>query len=203
MCVAWVLLLLRPARVPNRTSRHLAPTTTSATRDPGVHICRVRASSASSRAKAKLSRLRVLLACLLLLLLLLLQAPITECCPPLALQFHDWPASSRRAPPPPPPPHPPPQPLEPRPAFILACLPACLPACPHTHAPPPSASASALRSISTACSFLHRPCPALVQGFFSLYRALRCDHPLTHLLPLNTPAATFYSPPPAMRAACT
>ena len=99
------------------------------------------------------------------------------------------------------PPPPFPLPLKPRPAFILACLPACL----HTHAPSPSASASALRSISTACSFPHRPCPALVQGFFSLslYRALRCDHPLTHLLSPYTPAATFYPPPPAMRAACT
>ena len=47
-----------------------------------------------------------------------------------------------------------------------------------THASSPSASASVLRIISTACPFPHRPCPALAQGF-PLYRALRCDFSLT------------------------
>ena len=112
-----------------------------------------------------------------------LQAPITECRPPVALQFHEWPTFARRTPP----------------TTILALLSPHY--CLHTHAPSPSASASASRIISTACSFPHRPCPALAQGFHLLAPgfALR---PLTHLLFPKTPAATFYFPP-AMRAACT
>ena len=169
--------MLRPARVPNRTSR---PPSCTLRQQHVTLKCMLNPGQSCLGSGS---------------CLLLRQAPITDCRPPLALQFHEWPTPFARCTPPPPIPL-----TYPRPAFILACPPACL----HTHAPSPSASASALRSISTACSFPHPPCPALVQGFFSLslYRALRCDHPLTHLLSPYIPAATFY-PPPAMRAACT
>jgi hypothetical protein len=94
-----------------------------------------------------------------------LQAPISDCRPPVALQFHEWPTFARRTPP----------------TTILALFSPHY--CLHTHAPSPSASASASRIISTACSFPHRPCPVLAQGSFSLRRALRCDHPLTFFSP--------------------
>ena len=138
------------------------------------------------------SALACLLACCVHVLAACLQAPITDCRPPLALQFHEWPTS--------PCPHHHHHHLHHHSNLaLLSLLPACLHT--HTHAPSPSASASALRIISTARSFPHRPCPALLQGFFSLSRALRCDHSLTFFFP-NTPAATSSSPP-AMRAACT
>ena len=168
--------MLRPARVPNRTSRHpslFLHHTTSTPRDfPKLRstfrslVC-FRASDLDTLSDLGFG------SCLLLAARL--QAPISDCRPPLALQFHEWPTSfalhttttttSNH----------------PRPAFN-SCL--------HTRTP---ASASALRIISTACPFPHCPCPARDQGLSSLNRALRCDHSLIFLSPTHLQSHFLFS----------
>ena len=172
--------VLRPARVPNRTSR---PPSCTLRQQHVTLKCMLNPGQSCLGSGS---------------CLLLLQAPITDCRRPhLALQFHEWSTPFARCTPPPPN------------TTIQTQTSPCFHslACPPTYSRPVAVGLCfclALHKYRLLFPSSSLPCPGpslllLAPGF-----ALRCDHPLTHSpsFPPYTPAATFY-PPPAMRAACT
>ena len=168
--------MLRPARVPNRTSR---PPSCTLRQQHVTLKCMLNPGQSCLGSGS---------------CLLLRQAPITDCRPPLALQFHEWPTPFARCTPPPPIPL-----TYPRPAFILAC--------PPTYSRPVAVGLCfclALHKYRLLFSSSSLPCPGprllllvLVPGF-----ALR---PPTHSpsFPQHSRSYFLFSRPPAMRAACT